>query len=309
MKSNRNRLHAALLAFGVFAAGGTFAQQPAVKTFATYQEAASAYIAAVTADDKGALNEILGAQSVDLLSSGDAEIDAKSRQAFLKAYAAAHSFVHDAPGRVTITIGKSAWPIPMPIVRADGRWHFDAEAGAQEIAYRRIGHNELDSIKVCMALKDAQRAYAAVGHDGDSAGVFAQRFLSDAGKQNGLYWEVGEGEPESPAGVLVADAASERGNDSQSKGARAPFHGYYFRILKAQGEHAPGGAKDYVVDGKMTGGFAILAYPAEYGRSGVMTFMVANHGRVYQKDLGESTEEAAKQMTAFDPDSSWRPAP
>lgn len=309
MISSRNQLLGALLAFGVFAAGAASAQEPAVKTFTTYQAAAAAYIDAVKANDKSALSEILGAQALDLLSSGDAEIDAKSREAFLKAYANAHSFVHDAAGRVTITIGKSAWPIPMPIVRADGRWHFDAEAGAQELAYRRIGHNELDSIKVCLALRDAQRAYAAVGHDGDPAGAFAQRFLSESGKQNGLYWEVGEGEPESPAGVLVADAATERGNDSQSKGARAPFHGYYFRILKAQGEHAAGGAKDYVVDGKMTGGFAILAYPAEYGRSGVMTFMVANHGKVYQKDLGESTEETAKQMTAFDPDSSWRPAP
>ena len=175
----------------------------------------------------------------------------------------------------------------------------------KELLYRRIGSNELAAIKVCQALRQAQLDYAATGHDGNDPGIYAQRFRSEPSKQNGLYWPAAEGEPESPAGPLVADASA----DGYEQGKRQPYHGYYFRILKAQGPNAPGGAKDYVVDGKMTGGFAILAYPAEYGASGVMTFLVSRRGTVFQKDLGDATAETAKAMTAFDPDSSWKRLP
>ena len=191
-------------------------------------------------------------------------------------------------------------------MREGGAWHFDAEAGARELMYRRIGTNEMDAIRVVKALRDAQKEYAAEGHDGNPAGVYAQRFRSTAGTRDGLYWEAKEGEDESPAGSLVAEAESEGGGQA---GKRTPFHGYYYRILRAQGPHAPGGAKDFVKDGKMTGGYAILAYPAEYKASGVKTFLIGRRGTVYQKDLGDGTAEAAKAMTAYDPDSSWKPAP
>jgi hypothetical protein len=281
-----------------------FAQDAAVKSFSTYQAAASAFVEAVKAQDNAALQQILGAKAQSLLSSGDATQDENGRKAFLKHYDEKHAFVHDSADKVTMTVGTNAWPLPFPIVRANGAWHFDAVEGAQELVYRRIGHNELDAIKVGKALYTAQKQYAAEGHDGNPAGAYAQRILSQPGKQDGLYYETKEGEPTSPAGSLVADAASEG-----YQTAKSPFHGYYFRILKAQGSHAPGGAKDYVKDGQMTGGFAIVAYPAEYKASGVMTFVVNSHGTVREKDLGETTADVAKAMTAYDPDSSWKVVP
>lgn len=278
-----------------------FAQDTAPKSFPTYQAAASAFVEAVKAQDKTAMQQILGSKAQSLLSSGDATQDENARQAFLKHYDEKHGFVHDSANQVTMTVGTNTWPLPFPIVKANGAWHFDADEGAQELVYRRIGHNELDAIKVCKALYTAQKQYAAEGHDGNPTGAYAQRFISKPGTQNGLYWETKEGEPMSPAGSLVADAASEG-----YEGAKSPFHGYYFRILKAQGSNAPGGAKDYVKDGQMTGGFAILAYPAEYKASGVMTFIVNSRGTVRQKDLGDQTTDVAKAMTAYDPDSSWK---
>jgi Protein of unknown function (DUF2950) len=291
-----------LLTFG--AVSGV-AQDSPVKSFPTYRAAADAFVSAVKADDNAALKEILGAQAQDLLSSGDAVADENGRAGFLKGYEKAHAFVHDSPDSVTLTIGSSAWPLPFPIVKADGAWHFDALKGAQELAYRRIGENELAAIKVCRALRDAQKVYAETGHDGDPPGVFAQRIVSSPGKQNGLYWETKEGEDESPAGSLIADATSE-GYDIQQGKKPVPFYGYYYRVLKSQGEHAIGGGKDYIIDGKMTGGFAIVAWPADYGLSGVMTFVLGRGGKVYQKDLGQDTAAAVKAMTAYDPDSSWK---
>jgi Protein of unknown function (DUF2950) len=279
------------------------AQDSGVKSFPTYGAATGALIAAMTANDTDALKEILGTPAMDLLSSGDAAQDDQARQSFLKHYREKHTFVRESSDKVVLQVGTTAWALPFPIERANGEWHFDAVEGAQELAYRRIGHNELDAIKVCRALAAAQKTYAAGGHDGDSPGVYAQRIFSQAGTQNGLYWEVQEGEAPSPAGILVAEATSE---GVPSNGKRTPFHGYYFRTLKSQGAHAKGGAKEYVKDGKMTGGFAFVAYPAEYGASGVMTFMVAKDGAVYQKDLGQATEQAARDMTAFDPDDTWK---
>ncbi len=293
-----------LLTFGAVSG---LAQDSPVKSFPTYRAAADAFVSAVKADDNAALKEILGAQAQDLLSSGDTVADENGRAGFLKGYEKAHAFVHDSPDSVTLTIGSSAWPLPFPIVKSDGAWHFDALKGAQELAYRRIGENELAAIKVCRALRDAQKVYAETGHDGDPPGVFAQRIVSSPGKQNGLYWETKDGEDESPAGSLIADATSE-GYDIQQGKKPVPFYGYYYRVLKSQGEHAIGGAKDYIIDGKMTGGFAIVAWPAEYGLggSGVMTFVLGRGGKVYQKDLGQDTAAAVKAMTAYDPDSSWK---
>jgi hypothetical protein len=295
---------ATLLAVGV---ASIFAQDSQVETFPTYRAAADAFVSAVKANDNAALKKILGAQAQDLLSSGDPTADENGRVGFLKSYDKAHAFVHDSPDSVTMTVGATAWPLPFPIVKADGAWHFDALKGAQELAFRRIGQNEIDAIKVCRALRDAQKVYAETGHDGDPPGVFAQRIVSSPGRQNGLYWETKEGEDESPAGSLIAEATSE-GYDIQQGKKPAPFYGYYYRVLKAQGEHAVGGAKDYISDGKMTGGFAIVAWPAEYGLggSGVMTFVIGRSGMVYQKDLGQDTQATVKAMTAYDPDSSWK---
>ena len=286
----------------VFGTSALRAQGAGVKTFPTYREAAKAFVTAVKANDTAGLKEMLGQDEVDMLSSGDATEDENDRVSFLKHYEQAHAFARESADKVTLTVGADAWPLPFPIVRENGAWHFDAAAGARELMYRRIGNNELDSIRVVKALRDAQKEYAAAGHDGNPVGTYAQRFRSTPGREDGLYWEAKEGEEESPAGSLVAEAESEGGG----QGKRTPFHGYYYRILKAQGPHAPGGAKDYVKDGKMTGGFAIVAYPAEYKASGVMTFIVGTRGIVYQKDLGDGTTEAARGMTAYDPDSSWK---
>lgn len=282
------------------------AQDSAVKTFPTYRAAASAFMAAVRANDDNAMKEILGAQEHELLSSGDPTQDENARLAFLKRYDQAHTLVRKSNDKVILTVGTSAWPVPFPIVRVEGGWQFDAADGARELVYRRIGHNELDAIRVCQALQTAQKQYAAASHDGNPAGIYAQRFRSEPGTESGLYWEAKEDEPQSPTGALVAEATSEGYDSARQSGKPTPFHGYFYRMLKAQGSHAPGGAKDYVADGKMTGGFAFVAYPAEYGKSGVMTFLVGPRGGVYQKDLGEGTEEVAKGMTAFDPDSTWK---
>jgi hypothetical protein len=284
------------------------AQESDVKTFPSYRAAASAFMTAVRANDQDALKQILGAREQELLSSGDAVQDENARLTFLERYDQAHALVRATRDKAILTVGPSAWPVPFPIVRVDGAWRFDAAEGAQEMAYRRIGHNELDAIRVCQALVAAQKQYAAASHDGVPAGTYAQRFRSEPGAQNGLYWEVKEGESPSPTGSLVAEATSEGYDSARQSGKPTPFHGYFYRILKAQGPHASGGAKDYVLDGRMTRGFAFVAYPAEYRSSGVMTFVVGPRGVVYQKDLGETTEETAKGMAAFDPDTTWKVA-
>jgi hypothetical protein len=302
-----NRLPGCLLGvIALLAAPAIFGQDAATKTFPTFHAAAAAFISAVETKDEAAVKEILGNDAPSLMSSGDAAADEMSRLAFLKHYRESHAFIRVAPDKVMLTVGSTGWFLPFPIVRENAAWHFDAAAGAQELAYRRIGQNELDAIRVCRALYVAQKAYAAGAHDGNAAGLFAPRFRSEPGTESGLYWDAKEGEPESPAGALVAEASAERDDAPAENGKHSPFHGYYYRILKAQGSHAPGGAKEYIQDGKMSGGFAILAYPAEYGASGVMSFLIGARGTLYQSDLGTATAETAKSMSAFDPDSSWK---
>ena len=281
------------------------AQNTEQKTFASAQQAVDALVAANKDNNVAALTQILGPDASSLISSGDDTQDQKDRAHFVEMYEEHHRLVSAGAGRQTLVVGKSEWALPIPIVKSDGAWRFDSAEGVKELLYRRIGSNELAAIKISQALRQAQLDYAATGHDGNDPGTYAQRFRSEPGKQDGLYWQTAEGEPESPAGPLVADASA----DGHEQGKRQPYHGYYFRILKAQGPNAPGGAKDYVVDGKMTGGFAILAYPAEYGASGVMTFLVSRQGTVFQKDLGDATAETAKAMTTFNPDSSWTRLP
>jgi hypothetical protein len=294
-----------LLALSLLVPGRLHAEGAEQKTFKTAQQAVDALIAANKDNDTAALNQILGPDASSLISSGDENQDKNDRANFVKLYEAQHRLVSSGSETMTLLVGKNQWPLPIPLVKSNGEWRFDSTDGVKELLYRRIGTNELAAIKVCRALYQAQLDYAKSGHDGNPPGVYAQRFRSQPGTQNGLYWQVTEGESESPAGPLVADADAE----GYEQGTRHPFHGYYFRILKMQGPSAHGGAKEYVVDGKMTGGFAILAYPAEYGASGVMTFQVSPHGTVFQKDLGDSTGETAKAMRAFDPDSSWTRLP
>jgi hypothetical protein len=277
------------------------AQDATQKTFATAQQAVDALIAANRNNDTAALNQIFGPEASSLISSGDATQDKNDRSSFVALYDAHHRLVSAGSGKRNLVVGKNEWPLPIPLVKDNGAWKFDSAGGAKELLYRRVGSNELAAIATCQALRQAQLDYAASGHDGNDSGVYAQRYRSEPGKQNGLYWEVVEGQPLSPAGPLVADASAE----GYEQGGRHPYRGYYFRILKAQGPNAHGGARDYIVDGKMTGGFAILAFPAEYGASGVMTFLVSRRGSVYQKDLGDSTAETARAIKAYDPDPSW----
>jgi Protein of unknown function (DUF2950) len=281
--------------------GALRAQPSAPKAFATAQQAVDALIAANKANDVAALEQILGANASTLISSGDETQDKNDRARFVESYDAHHGLAAAGVGKMTLLVGKNEWPLPIPLVQKEGTWSFDSAQGVKELLYRRIGANELAAIKVCRAMYQAQLDYAATGHDGDAPGVYAQRFRSEPGKQNGLYWPVAEGEPESPAGPLVADAEAA----GYEQGTRHPFHGYYFRILKGQGAHARGGAQDYVVDGKMTAGFAILAYPVEYAASGIMSFLVSRHGTVFQKDLGDGTTDTARALAVFDPDPSW----
>ena len=279
------------------------AQTEGQKTFATAQKAADALINAVRDGNGSELQAILGAGSEDIISSGDEVADKAAGQRFVASYAAKHALVKSVPNELTLTVGKDDWPLPIPLVQAQGKWYFDGAAGKEEILYRRIGHNELDAIKACKGVVAAQKDYAAEGHDGEAPGEYAARFLSEPGKRNGLYWEVKEGEEPSPAGPFLA-RASAQGYDTS--GPRTPYHGYYYRLLTAQGNSAKGGAKSYIVNGRMTGGFALIAYPADYRVSGVTTFMVNQDGQIYQKDLGEKTEELASQMSEYNPDKTWQ---
>ncbi len=278
------------------------ADEATQQSFPSARAAVSALIEANRSGDTAALERILGPAAKSLISSGDEAQDRNDRAQFVQLYETHHRLSRTAPATLTLLVGKNEWALPLPLIKSHGSWRFDSEAGAQELLYRRIGSNELDAIKVARALQRAQLEYAASGHDGNPAGLYAQRFRSSEGKQDGLYWTVAEGEPASPAGPLVADAEAQ----GYGSGKHAPFHGYYYRILKAQGPHARGGAKDYVVDGRMSAGFALLAYPAEYGSSGVMTFLVSSRGTVFEKDLGPDTAQSAPALTAFDPDPSWK---
>ena len=282
-----------------------FAAAAQQKTFASAEEAVKAAIAAARKNDDTELLAIFGAQAKELISSGDAVADKQRRERFLKAYDEKNRLVKEGENTVVV-IGNKEWPFPIPLVKKGDNWLFDTEAGREEILNRRIGENELNTIQVLLAVVDAQREYAVKDRDGDALLEYAQKFISDAGKKNGLFWETKAGEKPSPLGPLVVQARGEGYTAKQSGGQPPPFHGYYYKILNAQGKNAPGGAYDYLVKGKMIGGFAVVAYPATYGNSGVMTFTVNHDGVVYEKDLGKNTEKTAPAMKLFDPDKSWK---
>jgi hypothetical protein len=275
----------------------------AQESFKTPEDAATALADAARSGNRNDMLAILGQKGADIASSGDPVADATARQQFVAAYDAAHQVTREADNKAIVVIGSDEFPFPIPLVRHGEAWQFDTAAGRMEILYRRIGRDELDAIQSCLAYVDAQNEYADKDHSGAGVGVYAQRIVSNPGKQDGLYWPVAQGEEQSPLGELVAEATAQ---GYRVGGGRAPFHGYYYKVLTQQGPNAKGGALDYVAQGRMIGGFALVAYPAEYGNSGVMTFLVNHNGTIFQKDLGARTAELAERMTSFDPDQTWK---
>jgi len=279
----------------------SMAQQPGQKTFRSAEEAANALVTAAQANDEKMMLQILGSNGEQIVSSGDEIEDANSRANFVKRYQEMHRLVKEPDGTTTLYIGAENWPTPIPLVYQRNSWYFDTEAGKKEVLYRRIGRNELSAIRVCQELVAAQKEYSAEHKE------YARKIFSDEEQHNGLYWKAAAGEPQSPIGPLVASAVAQ-GDAPSQPGAPTPYRGYYFHVLTRQGKNAPGGAKNYVVNGKMTDGFAFVAYPAEYRSSGVMTFIVTEDGVVYQKDLGRKTDILAKGMKEYDPNPSWQNA-
>ncbi len=274
------------------------------KTFASSEEAVKALIDAVKTDNMKELNAIFGPAGKEVFSSGDPVEDKAGRERFLKAYETKNTLVKADDAKTVLQIGEEEWPFPIPVVKKGEKWFFDTKKGKEELINRRVGRNELNTIQVCLAYVDAQREYAAKDRDGDGLFEYAQKFISTPGKKDGLYWNVNEGEEESPLGDIFARATREGYKKTSNK--PIPYHGYYFKILKAQGKHATGGAQDYLVKGKMIGGFAMVAYPAQYGVSGVTTFVVNHEGIVYEKDLGKETAKTARVIKLFDPDKTWK---
>jgi hypothetical protein len=247
---------------------------------------------------------IFGPAGREVLSSGDAVEDRSVRERFLNAYETKNAVIRDGDMKAVLQIGAEEWPFPIPIVKRGEKWFFDTKKGKEELNNRRIGKNELSTIQTCLAYVDAQREYAANDRDGDGLLEYAQKFSSTTGKKDGLYWKAKASEEESPLGDFFARATREGYRKASNK--PVPYHGYYFRVLKAQGKNAPGGAYDYIINGNMIGGFGMVAYPANYGVSGVMTFVINHDGIVYEKNLGKDTAKIAQMIKLFDPDKTWR---
>ncbi len=280
----------------------SMAQQQGQKTFSSAEEASHALVAAAESNDEKAMLEILGPDGKQIVSSGDEAEDAQSRANFVQRYQEMHRLVKEPDGATVLYIGAKNWPTPIPLVNKGKLWYFDTAAGKKEILYRRIGRNEISAIRICQELVAAQKEYRSAQHD-----EFAQKIFSDEGQHNGLYWKTAEGEPQSPIGPLVAWAVAREDAKSQG-GGPVPYRGYFFHTLKGQGKNAPGGEKSYIINGKMTEGFAFVAFPAEYRSSGVMTFIVNEDGVVYQKDLGAKTDVLAKAMKEYNRGASWQKA-
>ncbi len=291
---------AILIAFGPAAA---LAQEQGQKTYSSAEQASKALFDAAQQNDEKALLAVLGPHGQKIISSGDLVEDEAARSNFVEKYQVMHRLVKEPDGTTTLYIGAENWPSPIPLMNKGDLWYFDTVEGEHEILFRRIGKNELSAIRVCQELAAAQKDYYSKQNN-----EYATRFVSDEGQHNGLYWLDTNNQFESPIGPLVANAGSSGGLAKNLDSGPVPFRGYYFRILESQGKSAPGGAMDYVVDGKMTKGFAFVAYPAVYRDSGVMTFIVGQDGVVYEKDLGKQTNELAKSMKAYNPDSSWQKA-
>ena len=294
----------ALVAMAPEALAATAAQ----KSFASPEAGVTALVEAVKVNDQPTLGTILGSHGKKLISSGDTVADQQSREAFIKAYDEANNLVFEGDTQAVLVIGRDEWPMPIPLVKSPAGWRFDTPQGEKEILARRIGRNELSAIQVCLAIVDAAHEYAALDVDRDGILEYAPQFVSTPGKHDGLYWQTKADEPLSPLGPLLAAATSEGYTNSLSR-PLAPYHGYFYRILTKQGKDAPGGARDYLLKGHMIGGFAVIAYPARYGASGIMSFLINQDGVVYEQNLGQNTTAIASKMTTFNPDASWRQVP
>lgn len=274
------------------------------KSFASAEEAVKALITAARNNDDSEIMAIFGADGKDLIFSGDEVADKQRREKFISDYDEQHKLIPEDDSMILV-IGRNEWPFPIPVAKKNENWFFDTKIGVEEILNRRIGMNELFTIQTLLAVVDAQREYAMMDRDGDNLHEYAEKFASDPGEKNGLYWETREGEAPSPLGQLLAQAKSEGYSKKGAKGNPVPYHGYYYKILKAQGKNAPGGAYEYMVRGSMIGGFAVVAWPAKYGNSGVMTFIVNHDGVVYEKDQGKNTEKIVKEINVYNPDKTW----
>jgi len=290
-------LVATLLGHGTLAAGP--------RAFPTPDDAVQALVTASRTGSVDAVASVLGSQSLSMLRSGDPVADTAAIRHFAEMYEQGHSILSPNESTRALVLGNDDWPFPIPLVKAKGGWSWDDAAGKEEILARRVGRNELDAIQVCIAYVEAQREYRERNPDGDTPPHYADRLLSSPGKRDGLYWPPEPGQPESPLGPAVGGARQE--GYTLERGKRAPYHGYLYRILNGQGPHAEGGAVDYLVDGKLVKGFALIAYPATWGSSGVMTFLVNQDGIIFQKNLGPKTAALAEGMKRFDPDDSWKP--
>lgn len=304
MKSSSLMTRIALAVALLCGGSAVFAAESPQKTFATPEDAVVALVDATRAGDTKELLALFGPEAKKVIFSGDPVMDKRNREVFLVAYSERAALMSVSPTQSVLYVGYEDWPMPIPIVKEGAAWRFDTAAGAQEILFRRIGRNELDTIEVCQVFVDAQQEYAATGHDGRAAGVYAQKVASTAGKHDGLYWKSEDPEELSPFGEFAAAAALE--GYRRGAGQATPFHGYVFRILTAQGKSAPGGERSYVVNGEMRDGFALIAYPAVYRVSGVMTFIVNQDGVIYQQDLGPETEKIAQGTSEFNPDAGWQ---
>ncbi len=306
---------AALLALAGFAAmpGDATAQaatppakaaQPQAMVFATPEAGVAALMQALRSDDRKTLSRLFGPGGERVVDSGDAEADLEARRKFVAAYDAAHDIHLYGDAKAVLGVGSDDWPMPIPLVKRGAGWSFDAKAGANELLARRIGHNELDAIQVCRAFIDMEREYAEADRDGDGLLEYADRLVSTPGKHDGLYWPTQPGEAASPAGPRLAEASPQR---LAASAEAKPFHGYYFRVLGAQGPHAPGGARDYRVGGQLIGGVALIAWPARYLSSGVKTFLCGLSGIVFERDFGANTAAEVAQIKAYDPGPGWMP--
>jgi hypothetical protein len=298
--SDLSKLATVAVLLAAFIPTRSMAQQPGQKTFSSAEDASDALVTATQNNDEKAMLDILGPEGKKIVSSGDDIEDANSRANFAQKYQEMHRLAKEADGTTVLYIGAKNWPTPIPLVNKSNLWYFDTEAGKKEILYRRIGRNEMSAIGVVQELVAAQKEYYGAQHN-----EYAQKIFSSEGQHNGLYWKAADGEPQSPIGPLVASAVAE-GYTKGEDVAPTPYRGYYYRILTRQGKNGASGAKSYVVNGKMTGGFAFAAYPAEYRSSGVMTFIVDQDGVVYEKDLGKKTEALAKGLKEYNPNSRWQ---
>ena len=289
--------------FAMFISSGALAA-PNQKAFPSPDAAVKSLIDAVRRDDAGELISIFGPSGRDLVYSGDPAMDKEDRASFLNAYEEKNRLEEVNRGKIILHVGKDDWPMPIPIVKTGRTWRFDTKGGRSEILARRIGRNELSAIQVILAYVDAQREYA-LHRETFGAAEYARQFLSEPGKENGLCRADGSDSPSSPMGPLIADACPESFSPEE-RGKAVPYHGYFYKILTAQGKNAPGGAYDYLVKGKMIGGFGLVAYPARYRSTGVKTFIVNHDGTVYEKDLGKNTSSRAEKMVTFDPDRTWK---